>query len=302
MNRHVLFISGNILINLFTYIPRFLRDSRILFDRIRDGHNTKEHLFYSIVSAILCLAVFGFAMGLSHSVTQALASAAKMPLLFLLPTLVCIPALYFFGLTLLGMRMGFVQLATVVFSGVGISAYVLMGLSPILLFFVLTNPNYAFAQLLSAGFVAIAGIIGLGHVWRGLLQLGFAQTRDAVHIGRPMLGVWLALYGFVGSQMAWWLSPLVGKPGGEFIWRAPSKDGSFLTDVVQALRALFVSGTNASTVISLFLALGLIAALVGVVMLMVRRQGRELPIALKPGAPPRVLGDATASPRKDIPR
>ena len=167
----------------------------------------------------------------------------------------------------------------------------------------LTSKSYAFAQLLSAGFVAIAGIIGLGHVWRGLLQLGFTQTRDATHIGRPMLGVWLALYGFVGSQMAWWLSPLVGKPDVAFALHAPSAEGNFFIDVLRALNDLLKNGsTSVSAVISLLLALGLIGALVGVVMLMVRRQGRELPNALKPGAPPRVLGEAPVPPRKDVPR
>lgn len=74
------------------------------------------------------------------------------------------------------------------------------------------------------------------------LRQGFAQSVDAENeegqIPRSRLfRAWIILYAFVGTQMAWTLSPFIGDPGQPFIlFRRVS--GNFYTDVINSLLSL----------------------------------------------------------------
>jgi hypothetical protein len=53
-----------------------------------------------------------------------------------------------------------------------------------------------------------------------------------------LLYVWILLFGFVGTQLAWTLRPFFGSPDRDFaIFR--SIDGNFYVDIVRTLGNLF---------------------------------------------------------------
>jgi hypothetical protein len=53
-----------------------------------------------------------------------------------------------------------------------------------------------------------------------------------------LLYVWILLFGFVGTQLAWTLRPFFGSPGKDFqVFR--SIDGNFYVDIVRTLGQLF---------------------------------------------------------------
>jgi hypothetical protein len=281
---------------LFTLIPRLLRDPRLLADAMPSPRKVKEHLFLGIIFALLAFAMYGFVMGLSHSLEQALSSAIKLPLLFALTTGVCLAALYTFGLVMVSMRLGLAQLAAVVVSGVGVSAFLLLGLAPVLLFLSAANRSYPFTQLVAGGFVALAGIVGMGYVWRALNQFGFAQTAEATRMARPLLLIWLAMYGFVGAQLAGILGPFVAQLGTPFVLWSRSRDGVVM-DMVRALQQVLREGTSSpSALIVSLISIALIVTLVLAVVAMLRRQTRALPVTSKPAPAPRVLGEPVARP------
>lgn len=63
--------------------------------------------------------------------------------------------------------------------------------------------------------------------------------------------LWILLYGFVGTQMTWRLSPFIGKPEDPFFLIKPSRD-NFYVDVVTAIQgALNLSDSGSSSVASI---------------------------------------------------
>jgi hypothetical protein len=53
-----------------------------------------------------------------------------------------------------------------------------------------------------------------------------------------LLYVWIMLFGFVGTQLAWTLRPFFGSPGEKFEFFR-SIDGNFYVDIVRTLSHLF---------------------------------------------------------------
>ncbi len=232
--------------NLFSIMPDFLRDPDAFFHSIQRDENVKSKALALGLVALFSFMIYGFMVGLAKSPLQALSSSVKMPVLFLSSMLFCLPALYFFSLALLGTPLKMMQVLTVVLSGISVTAFLLLGLAPITLFFVLTSGNYEFFQLLAVIFVGISACIGVYFLWRGMTLVEPTRT-DALNVlGKRILFLWVLVYGFVGTQMTWRLSPFVGKPEDPFFWIRPSRD-NFYVDVIKAIQGalnLSASDTN----------------------------------------------------------
>jgi hypothetical protein len=207
--------------NILTIVPSFLRDPTAFFESIQRGENIRHKVLALAVSSVVFLAIYGFVTGFSHSLLQALSSAAKMPLLFVATMAFCLPALYFFSLALLRTRLGMLQVTAVVLAGIGVTAFLLLGLSPVTFFFVLTSENYPFFQLLAVVFVATSGCIGLYFLWKGMTLVDLTTEHTPSIFGRALLGVWILLYAFIGD------------PDLSFAFLQPSRD-NFVVDVVHA--------------------------------------------------------------------
>jgi len=215
-------------------VIHLLRDPDAFFECVRRAKCARAQGGWLAILSAVCLAVFGFVTGLAHSPEQALSSAVKMPVLVIGAGVLCLPALYLFALVL-GTRLGMTQVATVVLSGVGVMALLLLGLSPVILTFVLTSHSYPFFQLLAVGCVAVSGCIGLYYLWRGMERVRLFECASA-GLRRGVMGAWFTLYAFVGSQIAWRLSPFVGDPAQPFFWLQPSRDNLYV-DIVRALES-----------------------------------------------------------------
>lgn len=224
--------------NIFSIIPQFLKDPQAFFGHIQKNENLKGKTLSMLLSSIIFLFIYGFATGLSHSLAQALSTALKMPALFLLTLAFTLPALYFFALALLNVRFSVLQALVVVLSGIGVSAFLLLGLAPVTLFFVLTSSDYHFFQLMAVVFVAISGVIGLSYILKGFQWVDTEGELSKNTLGSWLLRSWVLLYGFVGAQMTWRLSPLIGDPDMPFFYFRPSRDNFFI-DVLNAVSNLF---------------------------------------------------------------
>ena len=221
--------------NLFSIMPDFLRNPDAFFHSIQRDENVKAKALSLGLVSLFSFMIYGFMVGLAKSPLQALSSSVKVPVLFLSTMLFCLPALYFFSLALLGTPLKMMQVLAVVLSGISVSAFLLLGLAPITLFFVLTSGNYEFFQLLAVIFVGISACIGVYFLWRGMTLVEPTRT-DALNVlGKRILFLWVLVYGFVGTQMTWRLSPFVGKPEDPFYWIRPSRD-NFYVDVVKAIQ------------------------------------------------------------------
>ncbi|NEP54698.1 MAG: actin-binding WH2 domain-containing protein, partial [Moorea sp. SIO3C2] len=71
-----------------------LRAQTALFEQIhRQQQLPRIIASMSILCAILS-AIYGLTMGMDHSLLQSLAAAIKLPILFVLTAIICIPSLY----------------------------------------------------------------------------------------------------------------------------------------------------------------------------------------------------------------
>jgi hypothetical protein len=80
----------------------------------------------------------------------------------------------------------------------------------------LTTSGYQFFKLLNVFFFVIAGWVGVLFLGRGMRAIAAADAKEGRKTRSMILYLWIILYAFVGSQMAWTLRPFIGDPGAPF--------------------------------------------------------------------------------------
>lgn len=173
--------------------------------------NDRSLLIGFIAKALIAGGIYGIMMGIYHSIAQALLSAIKVPLLFLVTLLICIPTLHFMGL-ILGSRLKLQQTISILVYAISITCVVLASFAPISLFFILSHSSYKFVMILHVLFFGFSGMTGLYYVRKNfhLLASLSSTNEETSRFSKLILPVWMLLYMFVGCQMAYLLSPFVG--------------------------------------------------------------------------------------------
>ncbi|MEE9616485.1 MAG: actin-binding WH2 domain-containing protein [Anaerolineae bacterium] len=200
--------------NNLAIIETILRNRRGFFIEIRDGVELGHKMRAMLVSGVAFLALYGAVMGSTHSLWQALSSAVKLPILFLATLVVCSPTLYFFNL-IFGSNQSLTQNFALILTALTVTAVLLLSFSPIVLFFLLTTSHYQFFKLLNVGVFTIAGIVGVTFLGHGM-RIVSASGKERARARRNVVRLWILIYAFVGSQMAWTLRPFIGAPGLQF--------------------------------------------------------------------------------------
>ncbi len=195
-------------------IETILRDRRGFFAEVRDGLGLGQKMRAMLVSSIAFLALYGAVMGSTHSLWQAFSSAAKLPLLFLATLVVCSPTLYFFNL-IFGSNQSLTQNFALILTAITVTAVLLLSFAPIVLFFLLTTSHYQFFKLLNVGVFTISGIVGVTFLSQGMRTVS-ASGQEGAGARRNVVRLWILIYAFVGSQMAWTLRPFIGAPAMPF--------------------------------------------------------------------------------------
>jgi hypothetical protein len=213
-------------------IETILRNRNHFFSEIRDGINLPEKIRAMFISSIAFLAVYGAVMGSTHSLWQALSSAVKLPVLFLVTLVVCSPTLYFFNV-LFGSNQSLTQNIALILTAITVTAVLLLSFAPITMFFLLTTSQYQFFKLLNVVVFAVAGIMGVIFLSQGMGVVS-ASGKAGAGARRMVLRLWILVYAFVGSQMAWTLRPFIGAPGIKFeLFR--QLGGNFYTNIVASI-------------------------------------------------------------------
>ena len=194
-----------------TIIETILRDRRSFFLEIREGKGLGEKMRAMLISSFAFFALYGAVMGSSHSLWQALSSAVKLPLLFLTTLVVCAPTLYFFNLNF-GSNQSLGQNVALMLTTITVTSVLLLSFAPVVMFFLLTTSQYQFFKLLNVGVFTISGLMGVTFLGQGMQVVSYGGSERAA-ARRTVVWLWIILYAFVGSQMAWTLRPFVGAPG-----------------------------------------------------------------------------------------
>jgi hypothetical protein len=234
-------------------IDRLLRGELTRAENLRVGR-FEAPMRSLALGAILLGAIYGSSLGLfagmrgEHATGwQALSSALKLPLLFLLTLLVTFPSLYVFS-ALARSPLRATTTLKLILAAIAVTLALLASFAPVLAFFTLGTTSYPFLVLLNVLFCAVSGWIGLAFLRAALTRLfatGAAQpaepaeqadvARDGLDLGRHVFTFWMVVYALVGAQMSWILRPFVGDPALPFAWFRP-RESNFFEALFGALR------------------------------------------------------------------
>ena len=129
----------------------------------------------------LCMAVFAAIN--SPNQMQLVASAVKVPALFLLTLVVTLPSLYVFT-ALVNARLSVGALVRLFVAAIGVNIAVLASLGPIVAFFSLNTVSYNFMVLLNVVVFAVSGVLGLSFLLQTLHRLNIAPRYQRTALDR----------------------------------------------------------------------------------------------------------------------
>ncbi|MFH7030172.1 MAG: actin-binding WH2 domain-containing protein [Heteroscytonema crispum UTEX LB 1556] len=222
-------------IKYFAVLIGFLSDRQNFLEEIRQGVKLPSKIISLLVCSSLFLAIYGGIIGAYHSWMQALSSAVKLPALYLITLLICLPALFFANI-IFGSKRNFPQHLALVLTAVSVTSVLLFSFAPITLFFLITTNNYQFLILLNVVILSLTGFIGIYSLYQATSSV-LEQDNEGSKTRQQVLKSWLLLYAFVGSQLGWTLRPFFGTPDSVFqLFR--EREGNFYLSVIQAISYL----------------------------------------------------------------
>lgn len=219
--------------NIGTTLTALLSDRKQFVEDIRQGLGLRATIAALLLASLLLFAVYGAIVGAAHSAPQSLATAVKLPALYLLTSLICFPTLYVFNV-FFGSKLGLGQHLALMLSALGIIALLMVSFAPITFFFLITSDSYPFYKLLNVAIFAVTGAIGVSFFYRSMVKITAQQDPDNRDVRLQLLLLWLVLFAFVGTQLGWTIRPVFGDPGLPFILFAEPR-GNIYADVVSAV-------------------------------------------------------------------
>ncbi|MEO1620199.1 MAG: actin-binding WH2 domain-containing protein [Cyanobacteria bacterium J06632_3] len=222
--------------NHFSVLIGLLRDRRSFLEEVRSEFKLETKLSSLLVASTFFFAVYGGIIGAYGGGLQILSSAIKLPALYLLTLLICVPTLYFFDI-LFGSKLSFKQYAVMALTAVSVISVLLFSFAPVVLFFLISVQGYNFFILLNVLIMTITGAVGVRLFYKGMVDMagpdGFEQK-----LRLKLLQGWVVLYGLVGSQLGWTLRPFFGAEGEPFQIFRPEINGNFYAKVLEAIGSM----------------------------------------------------------------
>lgn len=177
------------------HLDRILRGEATKPSDIRNA-DIKIPLFGITFLVFLMAALYGVCMGVfavvngfeneayQKAIMQTVASMCKVPLLFFLTLVVTFPSLYVFN-ALVGSKLRGIPVLKLLIASLAVNLSVLASMGPILAFFSVSTPNYAFIVLLNVVVFAVAGVLGLVFLIQTLNRLSSAQKKKSTTDNEP---------------------------------------------------------------------------------------------------------------------
>jgi hypothetical protein len=224
--------------NHFSVLIRLLRDRKTFLDEVRNKSKLESKISSLLIASSAFLAIYGAIIGAYDGTLQIISSAIKLPALYLLTLLICLPTLYFFDI-LFGSKLDFKQYLTMALTAVAVMSVLLFSFAPVILFFLISVKDYFFFLLLNVLVMGITGAVGVRLFYKGMKDLvSESETLDPKLRHRLLQG-WVVLYGLVGSQLGWTLRPFLGFEGEDFQIFRPDIEGNFYAQVIRSIAILF---------------------------------------------------------------
>lgn len=240
--------------NYFSVLITLLRDRANFLSEIRQNIKIEQKITSLLVSSSIFFAVYGLIIGSSNSWLQAASSAIKLPALYLITLVICLPTLYFFDI-LMGSSLQFGQYVALMLTTVSVISVLLFAFAPVTLFFLISIRDYNFFLFINLVIFGITGFVGVSLFYQAMqtvVKPAVLQVREADPVEPEMeqrdmrqtlLQGWLVLYALVGSQLGWTLRPFFGAPDQVFQLFRPEIEGNFYQQAIIIVLKLFGFGS-----------------------------------------------------------
>jgi hypothetical protein len=178
------------------------------FEMLSDPDSSRKVVIKQVGITLLFSLIYGIVMGSYNGVIQSLVTGLKMPCLIFLSLIICFPALFVIQY-MIGSKMSFVQMSSILFSGFTVFCTIIVSFAPIIVFFMITSENYSFLKLLHVAIFVFSGFFAVKTIINGL---AFSCEKKNIYPkqGMTVFIFWIFIFAFVSSQLAWNLRPFVG--------------------------------------------------------------------------------------------
>jgi hypothetical protein len=219
----------------YSTLVHLLRDRQSFLEEIHNSERLNSKIFALLAISFGGFFVYGGIIGATNSQMplQIISSAIKLPALYLITLIVCVPTLYIFN-AFFGSRLTMKQHWTYLLTAITVIAVLLCGFAPVSLFFLLTVSDKFFFLLLNVAVFSLTGILGVSFLYKMMKPIDHDDTAPNVHLRTNILRFWLGLYGFVGTQLGWTMRPFFAT-GKTFQWLRPQED-SFFHAILESIR------------------------------------------------------------------
>lgn len=206
------------------------------FEMINDPEFSRKNLLQQILVIFIFSLLYGIMMGSYNGFLQSMVTGIKVPCLIFLSLLICFPALFVIQF-MIGSTMTLRQMANIILSGFLVFSTIALSFAPIVLFFMLTSNNYAFLKLLHVVIFTFSGVFAVKTILNGLT---YSCEKKNVYprLGMTIFKIWIIIFAFVSSQLAWNLRPFVGSKDLPFQWFR-ERESNFYIAVIQSAINLF---------------------------------------------------------------
>ncbi|NES83020.1 MAG: actin-binding WH2 domain-containing protein [Moorea sp. SIO2B7] len=232
--------------NHFAILMQFLRNRLEFLEEIKQGVKLEKKIISLLISSSIFFAIYGGIMGSISTWMQIFVSAIKLPALYLLTLIICLPTLYFFDI-IVGSKRIFAQYVALLLASMSIISVLLFGFVPVILFFRISINDPTFFKLLNVAILGVTGVFGVHGFYRGMIsfkpedsetQKTRGQNSETQKTRELVIRSWLVLYGFVGSQLGWTLRPFFGDANQPFaLFR--QLESNFYVEIFKLIGQLF---------------------------------------------------------------
>ncbi len=160
-----------------------LRRTKRFFKEIRKKIQIKPKIKSLLAANAVFFAIYGCIIGAFSSLPQAMSSAVKLPLLFMLTLIVSFPTLYIINL-LQGSRNTIGQYFALILGSTAVTSVLLLGFAPITILFMITSDHYQFFKILNVLLFTFAGFAGMKFFYRGVQSIEESPQSELLSEGK----------------------------------------------------------------------------------------------------------------------
>jgi hypothetical protein len=213
-------------------IFKVFQNSDDYFEMLSNPNFSRNQVLKQLLVIFIFSFLYGIVMGSFNGYLQSLVTSVKIPCLLLLSLIICFPALFVIQY-MIGSTMTFYQMSNIILSGFVVFSTIMLSFAPIVIFFMITSDNYAFLKLLHVAIFTFSGVFAVKTIAQGLT---FACEKKNIYpkVGMNIFAIWIIIFAFVSSQLAWNLRPFVGNRELPFeLFR--ERQGNFYIAVIQSV-------------------------------------------------------------------